>query len=147
LGETPGRGGRDRGGAPESRKFLKEPVLHPEHATTAASRRPDSPPVARREPARALRAAAAGAALAAAVLVGLPAKAASPRSGSASQTATAVAKARCVGCHEVPAPGSGRTRGWASASINMHVRRVALPASEWALVREYLGLPPARRGR
>jgi hypothetical protein len=85
---------------------------------------------------------AAGAALCAALLAAAPAAGAGSRSADVpSPAAIALAKRKCSACHAVPPPGS-RRNGWAHASMSMHLRRVALPAAEWALVREYLGVPP-----
>ena len=104
---------------------------------------PPTPP-SRRTAAgsRTLRHVAAGAVLCAALLAAAPSvRAASRSADSPSPAAIALAKSKCAACHAVPPPGS-RRNGWGHASMNMHQRRVALPTAEWALVREYLGVPP-----
>jgi hypothetical protein len=106
-------------------------------------------PRARRTPG--LRGAAV--AFVASALVASAARAAPPRSGPTDgPTATtpaaappvapalALAHRKCASCHALPPAGS-RHSGWAAASVSMHVRRVAMSPRDWALIREYLGVP------
>jgi hypothetical protein len=76
-------------------------------------------------------------------LLAAPALAAPPSVPRASAPAVsapvvALASHKCGSCHAVPAAGS-RRGGWVGASVNMHMRRVALSAEQWAKIREYLG--------
>jgi hypothetical protein len=117
-------------------RFLKPVSLAPVRSPSPTRGRTDAR-------SRTLRHVAAAALCAALLAAALSARG-SPPASSPSPAAVALAKSKCAACHAVPPPGS-RRNGWGHASMNMHHRRVALPDAEWALVREYLGVPPDDR--